>query len=154
MTIIISTEQRKIIYNHAESNYPEECCGILLGEMGDISRTVVEVIPTTNAWVKADSDEVDRNRNNRYSIDPKDILIAQKRARELHLDIIGFFHSHPDYPAIPSTCDRSQAWEVYSYPIISVINGKVSEIRSWILNSDGVFQSEKIQIKTHTFTAD
>jgi proteasome lid subunit RPN8/RPN11 len=143
MTIIISIEQQKIIYNHAESVYPEECCGILLGEIVGISKIVVEVIPTINVWGKSESDEVGRNKNSRYSIDPQDIFIAQKRARELHLDIIGFFHSHPDYPAIPSTCDRTQAWEVYSYPIVSVIDGKVSEIKSWVLDGDGVFQEER-----------
>ncbi len=146
MTIVISAAQRNIICNHAESTYPEECCGILLGKIVGISKTVVEVIPTINAWNKAESDELDRSKNSRYSIDPKDIFIAQKRARELHLDIIGFFHSHPDYPAIPSTCDRSQAWEVYSYPIISVVNGKVREIKSWVLDGDGIFQAEETQI--------
>ena len=142
MTLEISSEQLKIIYNHAESVYPEECCGILLGEIVGISKTVVEVIPTINAWNKAESDEVDRSKNSRYSIDPQDIFMTQKRSRELHLDIIGFFHSHPDYPAIPSICDRTQAWEVYSYPIISVVNGKVSEIKSWVLDGDGIFQEE------------
>jgi proteasome lid subunit RPN8/RPN11 len=142
MTLSISSEQLNIIYDHAESVYPEECCGILLGEIVGISKTVVEVIPTINAWGKVESDEVDLNKNSRYSIDPQDIFTAQKRARDLHLDIIGFFHSHPDYPAIPSTCDRTQAWEVYSYPIVSVINGKVSEIKSWVLDGDGIFQEE------------
>jgi proteasome lid subunit RPN8/RPN11 len=143
MTIVISAEQRKIICNQAEGVYPEECCGILLGKIVGISKTVVEVIPTINAWSKAESDELDRSKNNRYSIDPQDIFTAQKRARELGLEIIGFFHSHPDYPAIPSMCDRSQAWEIYSYPIVSVINGKVREIKSWVLDSDGVFQEER-----------
>jgi proteasome lid subunit RPN8/RPN11 len=143
MTIIISTEHQQIICNHAESVYPEECCGILLGEINGTFKTVTEVIPTTNAWIKADSDEVERNKNSRYSIDPQDIFMAQKRAREIDLDIIGFFHSHPDYPAIPSMCDRSQAWEVYSYPIVSVINGRVSEIKSWVLDGDGIFQEER-----------
>jgi proteasome lid subunit RPN8/RPN11 len=146
MTIAISAEQLRLIYNHAESVYPEECCGILLGEIDRASKTIVEVIPTINTWVKSESDEVDRNKNSRYSIDPQDILRAQKRGRDLHLDIIGFFHSHPDCPAIPSMCDRFQAWEVYSYPIVSVINGKVSEIKSWVLDSDGIFQPEEIQI--------
>ena len=147
MTIIISTEQLKVIYDHAESVYPEECCGILLGEIAGTSKMVVEILPTINAWVKTESDRVDRNKHSRYSIDPHDIFMAQKRARDLQLDIIGFFHSHPDYPAIPSTCDRTQAWEVYSYPIVSVINGKVSEIKSWVLDGDGVFQAEAIQIR-------
>jgi proteasome lid subunit RPN8/RPN11 len=146
MTIAISFEQLKIIYNHAERVYPEECCGILLGRIAGMSKTVREVIPTINTWVKAESDEVDRNKNSRYSIDPQDIFRVQKRSRDLQLNIIGFFHSHPDYPAIPSPCDRTQAWEVYSYPIVSVINGKVSEIKSWVLDCDGIFQLEEMQI--------
>jgi proteasome lid subunit RPN8/RPN11 len=146
MTIVISPEQLKVIYTHAESVYPEECCGILLGNMTGLSKTVVEVIPTINTWEKAESDEVDRNKNSRYSIDPQDIFTAQKRARELQLEIIGFFHSHPDYLAIPSTCDRTQAWEVYSYPIVSVVNGKVGDIKSWVLD-DGMFQEEEMQIR-------
>ena len=147
MTIVISVEQQKIIYNHTESVYPEECCGILLGEIKKTSKNVIEVIPTINAWKRANLDQVDRNKNNRYSIDPSDIFTAQKRSRDLQLNIIGFFHSHPDYPAIPSTCDQTQAWEVYSYPIVSVINGKVSQIKSWVLDRDGVFQPEEIQIR-------
>ena len=147
MTIIISAQHRQTICHHAERSYPEECCGILLGEIVGKSKILVEVIPTINAWNKAESDELNRSKNNRYSIDPQDIFTAQKRARELQLEIIGFFHSHPDYPAIPSTCDRTQAWEVYSYPIISVINGKVSEIKSWVLDGDGVFQQEEMQIR-------
>jgi proteasome lid subunit RPN8/RPN11 len=75
-----------------------------------------------------------------------DIFQAQKRGRDLNLEIIGFFHSHPDYPAIPSECDRVQAWEVYSYPIVSVIQGKAIEIKSWVLDEDRVFRSEEIQI--------
>ena len=147
MTIEISAEQLKVIYNHAESIYPEECCGILLGKIDGTSKMVVEVLPTINAWVKTELDQLDQNKHSRYSIDPYDIFTAQKRARDLQLDIIGFFHSHPDYPAIPSTCDRTQAWEVYSYPIVSVINGKVSEIKSWVLDCDGVFQAEEIQTR-------
>jgi proteasome lid subunit RPN8/RPN11 len=147
MTIAISADQLKLIYDHAESVYPEECCGILLGEIAGTSKTVIEVIPIINAWEKSELDEITRTKNSRYSIDPQDIFTAQKRARDLHLDIIGFFHSHPDYPAIPSICDQTQAWEVYSYPIISVINSKVSEIESWVLDSDGVFQLEEMQIR-------
>jgi proteasome lid subunit RPN8/RPN11 len=147
MTIEISTTQLKIIYNHAENIYPEECCGILLGTIAGAAKTVVEVIPTINAWGKSEPAETARTKHSRYTIPPRDILNAQKRGRDLHLEIIGFFHSHPDYPAIPSTCDRSQAWEVYSYPIVSVIQGKVTDIQSWVLDSEGTFQSEKIQVQ-------
>lgn len=156
MVMIISTEQIQLISTRAEHIYPEECCGILLGRIDRLNKTVVEVIPTINAWVKSaivqnldTNNKITHTKNNRYTILPQDIFKAQKRGRDLHLDIIGFFHSHPDYPAIPSTCDRDQAWEVYSYPIISVIQGKVSTIKSWVLDHDGIFQPEELQIVLH-----
>jgi proteasome lid subunit RPN8/RPN11 len=156
MTIVFSSEQLQAISAHAESVYPEECCGILLGKPDKLDRAVVEVILTVNIWEQPElvnpvniNTEIDRTKHSRYTIDPKDIFLAQKRAREINLDLIGFFHSHPDYPAIPSKCDRDQAWEVYSYPIVSVIKGKVSDIQSWILDDNGIFQSEQIQVTIH-----
>jgi proteasome lid subunit RPN8/RPN11 len=152
MAIVIKGSQLKIISDHAENTYPEECCGILLGKIQELDKYVVEVIPTVNAWVSPKQvadlnivDQIARTKHSRYTIAPQDILQAQKRARDLQLEVIGFFHSHPDHLAIPSTCDRSQAWEIYSYPIVSVIQGKVSAIESWVLDQDGKFQSEEIQ---------
>ena len=149
MTIIISAAQLQIIYAHAENIYPEEACGILIGTINNGAKTIVEIILTINDWKKSESDaaiEIDKTKHSRYTIAPKDIFQAQKRARNLQLDIIGFFHSHPDYPAIPSECDRSQAWEIYSYPIVSVVQGNVSDFKSWVLDRDGVFQPEEIKI--------
>lgn len=145
MTIAISTAQLKIIYDHASNIYPEECCGILLGKITGTVKTVIEVIPTINDWEKAESDLLERTKHSRYTIPPRAIFQAQKRGRELQLDIIGFFHSHPDCPAIPSICDRDQAWEIYSYPIVSVIQGKVADIQSWVLDRERNFQAEEIQ---------
>jgi proteasome lid subunit RPN8/RPN11 len=154
--MVISTAQVQLLSTHAENTYPEECCGILLGRIDRFGKTVVEVIPTINAWAKSElvqdlnaTNEIIQTKNSRYTIPPQDIFRAQKRARDLQLDIIGFFHSHPDCPAIPSTCDRDRAWEVYSYPIVSVIQGKVSTIKSWVLDRDGIFQPEEIQIILH-----
>jgi proteasome lid subunit RPN8/RPN11 len=154
MKIVISAAQLQIIYTHSEDIYPEEACGILIGTMNNEVKTVVEVVPTINVWAKTESgddskiaDSIIRTKRSRYTIAPQNIFQAQKRARNLHLDIIGFFHSHPDYPAIPSECDRSQAWEIYSYPIVSVVQGKVSDLKSWVLDCDGVFQPEEIKIE-------
>jgi proteasome lid subunit RPN8/RPN11 len=151
MTIAISPTQTNIIYNHAEQIYPEECCGILLGTIDILKKTVVEVIPTVNVWLKpelvessVDTEEIFRTKNSRYTIEPQAIFQAQKRGREINLEIIGFFHSHPDNPAMPSACDRDLAWEIYSYPIVSVIQGRVNDFKSWVLDSQGIFQSEEI----------
>ena len=152
MAIVISAEQLQIIYTHAINIYPEECCGILLGKIDKADKKIIEVIPTINAWGETElvadleiADELVRTKNSRYAIAPQDIFQAQKRARSLQLEIMGFFHSHPDNPAIPSTCDRDRAWLVYAYPIVSVIQGKVRDIKSWVLDSDGKFQPEEIQ---------
>jgi proteasome lid subunit RPN8/RPN11 len=148
MSLEITTTQLKIIYDRAESIYPEECCGILLGKFSGESKIIIEVIPTINDWeasgVKTDRD-LDRTKHSRYSIPPAEIFQAQKRGRDRQLEIVGFFHSHPDAPAIPSTCDRDRAWEIYSYPIVSLIQGKVESIASWVLDRDGIFQPEEIK---------
>jgi proteasome lid subunit RPN8/RPN11 len=155
MAIEIQTVQLRIIYDRAESIYPEECCGILLGKFIGESKIVIEVIPTINAWegseLAADektNNDLNRTKHSRYLIPPPDIFQAQKRGRDLQLEIVGFFHSHPDAPPIPSTCDRDRAWEIYSYPIVSVIQGKVDAIASWVLDSHGMFQPEEIKIIT------
>jgi len=147
MTLIISPAQIEIIYDHVIQIYPEECCGILLGKMAGVVKTVIEVIPTTNVWDNSysnNSEELSKTKQSRYTIDPHDVFTAQKYGRSLNLETIGFFHSHPNHPAIPSTCDRDRAWEIYSYPIVSVINGKVSDFKSWVLDRQGVFQPEEI----------
>jgi proteasome lid subunit RPN8/RPN11 len=152
MTIVITTAQLQVTYQHAETIYPEECCGILLGKIDKFTKTVVEVIPTINIWESAESIDplnsdaaTTRTKTSRYTIPPQDILQAQKRSRDLDLNIVGFFHSHPDYPATPSVCDRDLAWAIYSYPIVSVVDGKVSDIKSWVLDEQGIFQLEEIQ---------
>ncbi len=146
MSIEINSPQLKIIYSHAEAIYPEECCGILLGTLKDrMDKVVIEVIPTINAWERS-TEETSRTKHSRYIIPPQEIFQAQKRAENLQLEIVGFFHSHPDTVAIPSECDRSQAWEIYSYPIVSVIQGKVKSIASWILDDNRIFQREEIKL--------
>jgi proteasome lid subunit RPN8/RPN11 len=144
MSIEINNQQLKIIYSHAESIYPEECCGILLGTLKQTTdKVVIEVIPTINAWAGS-SEEISRTKHSRYIIPPQEIFQAQKRAESLQLEIIGFFHSHPDTVAVPSECDREKAWEIYSYPIVSVIQGKVQSIASWVLDDNRIFQPEQI----------
>jgi proteasome lid subunit RPN8/RPN11 len=147
MTIEISSAQLEMIFDRATAIYPEECCGILIGKFVGEYKIVVEVIPTINEWKASElENDLTRTKHSRFTIPAPDIFQAQKRGRDLNLEIIGFFHSHPDYPAIPSECDRAQAWEVYSYPIVSVIQGKAIEIKSWVLDEDRVFRSEEIQI--------
>ncbi|MGB7440351.1 MAG: M67 family metallopeptidase [Coleofasciculaceae cyanobacterium] len=142
------------IQTHAESTYPEECCGLLLGKLASDGKTLVEVLVTENSWdeeaadsfaVVADKAKLSSSRLNRFSIAPEVMLKAQKEARDRHLDIIGIYHSHPDHPAIPSEFDRLIAWQQYSYIIISVQQGKACDLKSWIIDDNHKFQPEMLE---------
>ena len=141
---------------HAESTYPEECCGLLLGNLRGDVKTLVEVLPTQNSWGDDGVDDFQAiessaqrksSKRNRFSIAPKVMLQAQKDARDRTLDIIGIFHSHPDHPAVPSEFDRAIAWQQYSYIIVSVQQGKACDLKSWSLNDEHQFQPEEILVE-------
>mgnify|MGYP005862118509 CR=1 FL=1 len=141
-------EHIQIIRNHSESTYPEECCGIILGYINNQTKTVVEIVPTENAWssesANFDSEDTKYSEIKRYAIAPQVMLQVQKAARDKTLNIIGIYHSHPDHAAIPSECDRQYAWPEYSYIIVSVPNGKAGELLSWSLDDHHQFQPESI----------
>ena len=149
MIIKLLSEHLQNITAHAEKTYPEECCGIVLGYAGDEGKTVVEVIPTDNAWstqaADFSQDSTDYSERGRYAIAPEVMLKAQKEARDRALNIIGIYHYHPDHSATPSEFDRQYAWQEYSYIIVSVDNGKSAEVKSWCLDNNHQFQEEKVK---------
>jgi proteasome lid subunit RPN8/RPN11 len=105
------------IRRHGEETYPQECCGVLLGQMDGDTRTVSSVARAGNT--RTDS------AHNRYNIDPKDLIRIQREGRERGEDIVGFYHSHPDHPARWSSTDLAEAhWFGCSYVITSVEKGK------------------------------
>ncbi len=136
------------IRTHAETTYPEECCGLLLGRVTGGVKTLVEVLPTDNAWSAQAQEnwpeQTGLTERRRYAIKPEDMLRAMKQGRDRNLEIIGIYHSHPDCPAVPSECDRTMAWAQYSYIIVSVRQGCSEDLRSWSLDADGNFQAEEI----------
>ncbi|MEA2560234.1 MAG: hypothetical protein QOH06_1738 [Acidobacteriota bacterium] len=136
--LVISTDHLQTAGQHAAASYPDECCGVLIGRiLGD--STVVERL------LSADN-ERDDSRHNRYLINPETVLAAHKEARALGLDVVGYYHSHPDHPARPSEFDREHAWPGVSYLIVSVEKGSVADARSWRLADDREkFDEEKIE---------
>lgn len=146
----LSPEHLQAICAHAESTYPDECCGLLLGKLTDGSKTLVDVISTQNIWSTAASEisavEAIKpiTKRSHYEIAPEVMLKAQKSARDRQLNIIGIYHSHPDHPAIPSEFDRVYAWQQYSYIIVSVQQGKADHLNSWLLDDHHQFQLEEI----------
>lgn len=157
--IRLSQEHLQTIRTHAESIYPDECCGIILGYLGSEGKIVIEVMPTENVWnteaaAEFPGDRTTESKRRQYAIAPEIMLKTQKEARVSEarrgsearsLNIIGIFHSHPDHPAIPSECDRLYAWQGYSYIIVSVQNGKAGELQSWSLDDHHQFQAEAIE---------
>ena len=63
-------------------------------------------------------------------------MLGEKYARGKRLDVVGFYHSHPDEPAVPSRYDLDHAWPTYSYIVVSVEGGKAVALRSWEMQSD------------------
>ena len=113
---------------HGEETYPHECCGILLGTI-DIDKDVREI----KILVRAGNTRLDA-LHNRYNIDPKELIAAQKQARLAGLDIVGFYHSHPDHPPRWSQTDLAEAhWIGCSYVITSVVKGKADVTNSFAL---------------------
>ena len=113
---------------HGAETYPHECCGALLGREENGSREIVELIPLAN--------QRNDSPRNRFEVTPEDFRLAEKTAREKRLELIGWYHSHPDHLARPSDFDREQAWPWYSYIIVSVQQKKPREMTSWRLKDD------------------
>jgi proteasome lid subunit RPN8/RPN11 len=116
------------VHAHLCRAYPEEGCGVLVGRDEGAMRIVERVVEFEN--------QRDDSRRNRYLITPEQLLVVERQAREEGLDVVGFFHSHPDHPALPSAFDLEHAWPYYSYLIVSVERGRVADARAWRLAAD------------------
>ncbi|MGH9592251.1 MAG: M67 family metallopeptidase [Bryobacteraceae bacterium] len=138
MPILLMGEiQAQGIRAHGVETYPHECCGALLGAEGDGGREVRGLYKLFNR--RTDSPR------NRFSVTSEDVRDAEKAARQAGLDVIGWYHSHPDHPALPSEFDREHAWPWYSYVIVSVVAGEAQAMASWRLTDDRMrFDPEKI----------
>lgn len=115
------------IRGHGRETYPHECCGFLLGapDAGEVS----ELIRASNAREDSPGD--------RYLIPPEEFVRAQRGADRRGLDIVGFYHSHPDHPARPSAFDQDHAWPGYAYLIAEVQGGEPRDLRGWRLDMVG-----------------
>jgi proteasome lid subunit RPN8/RPN11 len=155
MSLKLTSKHLGSIRAHALRDYPNECCGILFGKAEGKSKEVIEVISLPNLRHDAKRaqellplDEPGReSERNRFLIDPTEQLKAEKDARMRGLDVVGYYHSHPDHPARPSEYDRAHAWPWYSYIIVSVVRGEPKALTSWVLSEDrSRFVEEPIEI--------
>lgn len=138
--IVLTPQSVDLIRREAERGFPEEVCGFLFGMNDDDTRDVTEAKPIQNVQAS--------NRARRFLINPEEFQRAERYAFAQGLELLGFYHSHPDHPAIPSDYDRVHALPFYSYVIVSVTDGKATELRSWQLDPDRKsYREEPVEIK-------
>jgi proteasome lid subunit RPN8/RPN11 len=125
----LSHDHIEAIKSHGERTYPEECGGLLLGVVEGGALAVREVLPLDN--IRKDS------RHNRVELDPLDYARAEREAAKRGLGVWGYYHSHPDHPAVPSGFDLEHApFTEWSYLVVSVRAGKAEDLRAWSLRAD------------------
>jgi len=133
----IVTAAMEAIRAHGAEGYPHEICGIMVGPRGE--RTVTEAKRARNIVL-------DRARD-RYEIDPRDQIRIQRETDAAGLDIVGYYHSHPDHPAQASRFDTERAWAGYVYLIVAVKGGKPVDANAFIADSDGgPFRPELLEL--------
>ena len=133
--LTLSQSDYLALRQHGEETYPHECCGVLLGKFNDDgSKTVSHIARCGNTR--------DDSPQNRYNIDPKELIRIQREGRERGEDIVGFYHSHPDHPAQWSSTDLAEAhWFGCSYVITSVEKGAAAITNSFELT--GMDEADK-----------
>lgn len=128
---------------HGEETYPNECCGVLLGQSKPDWRSVEDSVRAEN--IRTDS------AHNRYGISPVELIRIERAARRQGRDIVGFYHSHPDHPTQWSATDFAEAhWIGCSYVITEVAKGMAAETNSFLLagisEEDKRFDQETIEL--------
>ncbi len=137
--IKVPEKQLTEIREHGVRDYPYECCGLLLGRFTGDGKVVHETYPISNAREES-------AKRNRFLITPEELMKGERYARSRELEVVGFYHSHPDSPAVPSKYDLDHAWPTYSYIIVSTSEGESSDLFSWEQETDrSRFNEERIE---------
>lgn len=126
--IKIDREAWDLMVAHAESKFPNECCGAMIGRIDGDEKHVTAAAPMENSYAGA--------QGARYELRPEDLLEADRRARAAGLDLIGIFHSHPDCDAYFSKTDLENSCPWYSFVVLSVKAGKFDHAASFLPNPD------------------
>ncbi len=127
-TTLDKTLQQRII-DQMEASYPNEGGGFLLGTRADGILRIQDVIQIQNVFAAEE-------QHHRYAMTPQDWARLEDQADERGLTLVGYYHSHPDSPAVPSIYDRDHALPNFTYIITSVQSGKAAEMRVWQLQED------------------
>lgn len=134
--IHISEKLPEEIKAEAEKAYPNECCGFILGDILNGEKYAERISACKNS-------SAENEQYHRFVIMPEEMMKAEQLARQCGKYIVGFYHSHPDCAAVPSEYDTTNAFPIYSYIIVSVVNGVAAEALSWELDSDTDYKNFK-----------
>jgi proteasome lid subunit RPN8/RPN11 len=126
--IKINPEAWSVMVAHAESKFPNECCGAMIGNIDGEQKDVTLAVPMENAFTGP--------QGARYELRPEDLREADRRARSAGMDLIGIFHSHPDCDAYFSKTDLENSCPWYSFVVLSVKGGKFDHAASFLPNPD------------------
>lgn len=126
--IHLSEAQIEAIRAHGAQDFPHECCGVILGDVEAGVKIVRELRPLPNVH--------EEGHERRYLVSPDAMFALLQEERRTRRKILGFYHSHPDHPAIPSPYDRDWASPWYTYIIVSVMQGNPEAMTAWQLNDD------------------
>jgi proteasome lid subunit RPN8/RPN11 len=125
------------IRRQGELAYPGECCGVLAGRTGE-TKEVRRLMPMPNRRT---------DDPHRYLIAPEDLRRVTVELTGAGLEILGYYHSHPDHPPVPSAFDLEHAWPWYSYLIVRVEDGGARELASWVLADDrSIMHPESLEV--------
>ena len=132
------------IHREGAASYPYEGCGALLGRAangsGSGTTRVLRTLPLSNREETAP--------RVRFALSPHDYMRVEAEAEKLGLDLLGFWHSHPDHPAKPSPTDRKYAWEGLLTLVLAVEKGEPRALTAWeIAGPDAPFEEIEITLE-------
>lgn len=126
--VILDKAHQQIIADASLGAYPQEACGLLLGDIVEDHRVVRDVIITRN---------VATSGHHRFEVAPEDLLRVHKEARARGLHVLGHFHSHPNGHMEPSAHDAAQAHEVGKLWLIQAIrDDELLELKAYLAVRD------------------
>lgn len=111
---------------HARATPDREICGALFGRIEADTRVILAAMPTANAASDPSHD---------YLIHARDLRRLERSARERGLEIVGFYHSHPNGSPAPSPADVAHAWPWYTYVIVPH-GTSAADPTAWRLRAD------------------
>ena len=139
MTLRIADGLLQQVRRAGEAAYPAECCGAIVGQ-ADGAKRAGNLVPLANRRT---------DDPHRYLIDAEQMRKVERDAKAAGWEVLGFYHSHPDHPAVPSEFDTVHAWPWYSYVIVQVTQGHALQVASWVLHpEDPRMEPEPLEVES------